>query len=1122
MTPRLPVFLIFLLTAILALSAFSGVYAADGDGLEVPGMPVPEDLRNALLQGSVDSALEQLDELEQEQADRRDDWLVFRSVILQRGERFEEALEALKVLEATFPTSPWYYKARLTRSKILMRLERYGEAQKIIEEETSRLRSGKRIEALAKILIEVADRISKEPDPTIPDPKEPQYARARQLYTQAADLAPPVSLLEESLYGLVRCSVKMQIAAAQLIKDADRYLATFDPRNGDGEAGTHLFDVLLARAKAKSGVVSRRELQDLVAVIDASLAGEDPWGDRFQGDLAASLRGVRGDALLAIVGTYSSVDLRIAALRRFIDEAPDHPERIRSGFRIGEMLRDDGQSEAALSHWRGFIEAQIPGDAALLEQLKRSAQFKIGHLLWQMEQFDDSRAAFVEYGRRAPDGPDWAASQQAIINIDARIGESFLDDSQWQDGRNAIGEFASRYTLNRKTLPLLLRSALSHSLEAKILQSNRTISELSETERTATESLFEQSIADLKRLSGKYPDTSEGVRAKFNIAMILETSLIRLEESVIAYRECFGTSVERPARERLRELTQKSLQIDTDRLLRSNEAASFSLDTRNIEKVEVKIYPLDIEAYFRKYHSRDEVEQLDLDLIDPWKTVELEIDNYAQYRPCHQLVELPVEGSGTWAVMVSSEKLQATTLVVRTDLDIIVKAGRREVLVYAQDMLEKRPAAGVDVLIAIPGADDQRVLQEVKTGSDGIVRIEYQKLAQSADVKVLALRGGDSAVTGLGLDGTIIASGVSPRGQFLTDRATYRPGDTVYWRAVVRDVVDGRWHNPAGLECHFSLLTPGGVVIHGNKTLFRPAGTVSDSYTLPVDAPHGSWIIVVRSPEGIVHRQSFNVENITPLAVDLRIEPQRMVYVRGEMIEATISARTWYGEPLAGTAIVVHFNDGHEERFVLDEEGQVQIEQDSRDELGSEVRLMVQIPEYGLSRAASVILADSMWQLALQIPRENGDYIVGESVPVMVTATDAAGEPVERDVKVRLVRRTRSNGRWVENTLEERQIHTAEDGRAEVRIPLTSAGSHSIVAEGLDRIGNRITSRIGVTVSGDDEQRGLIWLVEKTRLDVGEKVELDLQNTRTSSPALLTIIGDGILQYRVVDLSDGR
>ncbi|NRA75848.1 MAG: hypothetical protein HRU16_07880, partial [Planctomycetes bacterium] len=416
MTPRLPVFLIFLLTAILALSAFSGVYAADGDGLEVPGMPVPEDLRNALLQGSVDTALEQLDELEQEQADRRDDWLVFRSVILQRGERFEEALEALKVLEATYPTSPWYYKARLTRSKILMRLERYGEAQKIIEEETSRLRSGKRIEELAKILLEVADRISQEPDPTIPNPKQPQYGRARGLYTQAADLAPPVSLLEESLYGLVRCSVKMQIAAAQLIKDADRYLATFDPRNGDGEAGTHLFDVLLARAKAKSGVVSRRELQDLVAVIDASLAGEDPWKDRFQGDLAASLRGVRGDALLAIVGTYSSVDLRIAALRRFIDEAPDHPERIRSGFRIGEMLRDDGQSEAALSHWRGFIEAQIPGDAALLEQLKRSARFKIGQLLWQMEQLDDSRAAFVEYGRRAPDGPDWAASQQAIIN----------------------------------------------------------------------------------------------------------------------------------------------------------------------------------------------------------------------------------------------------------------------------------------------------------------------------------------------------------------------------------------------------------------------------------------------------------------------------------------------------------------------------------------------------------------------------------------------------------------------------------------------------------------------------------------------------------------------------------
>ncbi|MGE4603128.1 MAG: MG2 domain-containing protein, partial [Planctomycetota bacterium] len=1100
MTPRSLIFLISLLTTILAVAPLSGVFGADGAGPEVPGMPVPENLRNALLQGSVDSALELLDGFEQEQPDRRDDWLLFRSVILQRGERFDQAIEALKALETSFPDSPWFYKARLTRSKILMKLERYGEAQKILEEETSRLRSGERIEDLALILLEVADRISKEPDPTVPNPKQPQYARARGLYIQAAELVPPVSLLERSLYGLVRCSVQMKIAARQLIQDADRYLALFDPRVTDGEAGEHLFDVLLARARAKNGVVSRRELQDLVRIIEASLSGEDPWGDQFQGDLAVSLRGIRGDALLAIVGTYSSVDLKVVAQRRFIEEAPDHPQRIRSGFRIGEMLRDDGQSEAALSHWGDFIEQQIPGDAALLEQLKRSAQFKIGQLLAQMEQFEESRAAFVEYGRRAPDGPDWAASQQAIINIDARIGERLLDDSRWEDGRNAIQEFVNRYPLDRRTLPLLLRSALSHSLEAAELQGDRNIEELSETERATTDFLFETSISDLKRLIGKYPSTNEGVLARLRIAMILETSLMRLEESVIAYRECFGTSAERSARERLRELTQKSLQIDTDRLLRSDEAASFSLDTRNIEKVEVKIYPLDIEAYFRKYHSRDEVEQLDLDLIDPWKTIELEIEDYAQYRPCHQKVELPVEGSGTWAVMVSSEKFQATTLVVRTDLDIIVKAGRREVLVYAQDMLEKTPAAGVDVLIAIPGADEHRVLQEVKTGSDGIVRIEYEKLAGSADVKVLALRGGDSAVTGLDLEGTILASGVSPRGQFLTDRATYRPGDTVHWRAVVRDVVEGRWHNPAGLECHLSLLTPGGVKVLEELALFRAAGTVSDSYTLPIDAPHGSWTIVLRSPEGIVHRQSFNVEDFAPLAVDLRIEPKRMVYVRGEVIEATISARTWYGEPLAGTAIVVYFNDGRQERYVLDKDGQVQIEQDSRDELGSEVGLTAHIPEYGLSRSISVLLADTLWQLALQIPRENGDYIVGESVPVMVTSTDAAGEPVERDVKVRLVRKTRSGGRWVENTLEEWQIHTAEDGRAEVRIPLPSSGLHSIVAEGIDRIGNRITRQIGVRVSGDDEERGLIWLVEKTRLDVGEKIQLDLHNTRTASP----------------------
>jgi len=268
MSPRFLSIQIPVLAAILILAAIPFTQAIDDSPLDVPGMSLPEPLRLALLQNSTDSGLKLLDELEQEQPVRRDDWLFYRSVLLQRAEKYEQSIQALKVLEDQYPESPWFHKSRLRRSQLLTKLARYGEAQKILEEETERLRSGERIEELARILLDVADRISAEPDEKLPDPPKPQYGRARDLYIQAAELVPPRLLLEESLWGLVRCSASMKNDRNQIIRDADRYTTHFDPRVSSQDAGEHLFAVLLARTRATRGVLARRGYQDLVNTID--------------------------------------------------------------------------------------------------------------------------------------------------------------------------------------------------------------------------------------------------------------------------------------------------------------------------------------------------------------------------------------------------------------------------------------------------------------------------------------------------------------------------------------------------------------------------------------------------------------------------------------------------------------------------------------------------------------------------------------------------------------------------------------------------------------------------------------------------------------------------------------
>ena len=63
--------------------------------------------------------------------------------------------------------------------------------------------------------------------------------------------------------------------------------------------------------------------------------------------------------------------------------------------------------------------------------------------------------------------------------------------------------------------------------------------------------------------------------------------------------------------------------------------------------------------------------------------------------------------------MTDEKTLQATTLVLGSDLDAIVKTSRDQVLVFAQDMKTGKGPAGARVLVADGGqvvleADDRR------------------------------------------------------------------------------------------------------------------------------------------------------------------------------------------------------------------------------------------------------------------------------------------------------------------------------------------------------------------------------------------------------------------------------
>ena len=76
------------------------------------------------------------------------------------------------------------------------------------------------------------------------------------------------------------------------------------------------------------------------------------------------------------------------------------------------------------------------------------------------------------------------------------------------------------------------------------------------------------------------------------------------------------------------------------------------------------------------------------------------------------------------AVTVSSKALEATTMVVQSDLDVIVKSSRDEVFVFAENMLSGKPWPGVRLLVS----NGREVIGEALTGEDGVFQKSYKDL----------------------------------------------------------------------------------------------------------------------------------------------------------------------------------------------------------------------------------------------------------------------------------------------------------------------------------------------------------------------------------------------------------
>ena len=1076
--------------------AIEGVVIRGAEAIEPPAPTLPGPVLEAIQDRQLEAAERGLKELRERAKDRdeRSYYGFLLGVVFRTAGRNDDARRELLAAAAESPKGRWLPKIHGALAGVELAAGNSAAAEELGRMEAQRLLADDRKDQLAEIYHRYARRLLEPEAPLTP----PDPAAAWELLAQARELAKSPKLRASLLFEMGRTSQRL----GEWLRAVDE----FETYAREYPQGTERFAARfsLGEVRLQSGapILARLVWTDLVRQLDQLQEQER----------SPEIQELQAQALARIPATYgipsppdeAHLSLGVAAIRRFLAAYPAHPRAVRAAYEIGLSFLARGQSEPALDAFRRFLkepEFRLETDEARREhsELAMAATFQYAQILQAQRRFPEAIAAWRGYLANFPDGPQSADSQRAILETQLQIAADHLARQRYDEARAVWEEFVAENPLDPRVPQVLFQIGESLEIEKK----------------------FDRAIAQWGPLISRFPGTEPAAHAQFAIASLFEIEKGDPAAAIERFRQITVEPWKSRAAERIAVMESKSLTVLTPRVFRAGERAYLKITTRNLEKLSFAAYRLNPEAYFRKKHRLEGVEALDVGLVAPDAEWAIEVPGYARYRPIafdHPLEQL--NGPGVHVVKVTDQRtLQATTLVVASDVEALVKASRGQLLVYAQDMTTGVGRPNARVLVS----DGKQVILEGQTGVDGVLLHDWPEPQSGASgLAVLVLDGGHVAGSGLRVPEKL-AQGLEPRAYLSTDRPAYRPGQTVSIRGVIREVRNGEYFEMPGERYRFEVSDSRGRRLVERTVTLSQFGTFHETIPIDPSAPVGTYRIRVHQPGRSEFLGSFEVQSYQLEPIELRIDLEKTVYYRGEDVEATVVARHRYGAPVTDRRLEIALPDGRTLAVRTDSEGKFRVRFPTEGFAEEQsLRLTARLPEDNVAATASIALA--LRGLLLDIKTSRDVYLDGESFTVRVAARDPLGNPVATMLSLAAIQRVTEGGQVTERERERKSLETdakTGEGQLSFRIEDPEGGPYVLRVSGTDRFGNAIVADRLILVSGRKDPTRLRILADRQRFKVGEEVRVNLHCRDGGGTALLTWEADRILSYRIARLAEG-
>ncbi len=370
---------------------------------------------------------------------------------------------------------------------------------------------------------------------------------------------------------------------------------------------------------------------------------------------------------------------------------------------------------------------------------------------------------------------------------------------------------------------------------------------LAEGEGTAVYEAALFHLAEWNERAGKSVWTDSG-------GLVISPDLDRAVELYRQFLEEFPkgkSEFSEQAERRIDDITRPTLDVNTGYLYQPGDEPSVTVSWRNVGKVDLVAYRVDLGAAFQPSKSTNPVSWLDAVRIDEATEVARWSVGGKSSRSNEQ-IETLVPGTaeaGTYLVVASSGRLATRTLITVSGAVVVMKSVGHHAVAMVADA-----RSGV----ALPPSD-LKLWQGTRQEREWIWKTADLDGETDGMMRGFELRGADASVSNLLLLGVAGGQPVVARGgasfnrgvdapweiMVYADRAAARPGEMVHWKLIARKREGGKLVTPAGETLRFAVANSRGEEVSDGEIKLTGFGTGWGEFRPDAKMPLGEYSIAL-------------------------------------------------------------------------------------------------------------------------------------------------------------------------------------------------------------------------------------------------------------------------------------